>query len=39
MIGPAVKLMVDYNQSLVTVEARRRISRLAEFDLLGRRTR
>ena len=33
MIGPAVKLMVDYNQSLDTVEARRRISRLAEFDL------
>ena len=33
MIGPAVKLMVDYNQSLEAVEARRRISRLAEFDL------
>ena len=33
MIGPSVKLMVDYNQSLDPVEARRRIARLAEFDL------
>jgi len=33
MIGPSVKLMVDYNQSLDPVEACRRIARLAEFDL------
>ena len=33
MIGPAVRLMVDYNQSLDPVEACRRIARLAEFDL------
>jgi mandelate racemase len=32
MIGPAVKLMVDYNQSLDPAEACRRIERLAEFD-------
>jgi mandelate racemase len=33
MIGPNVKLMVDYNQSLDPVEACRRIARLAQFDL------
>lgn len=33
LIGPDVALMVDYNQSLDPVEARRRIARLAEFDL------
>ncbi len=33
IIGPHVKLMVDYNQSLDPVEACRRIARLAEFDL------
>jgi mandelate racemase len=33
MIGPAVRLMVDYNQSLDPVEASRRIARLAEFGL------
>jgi mandelate racemase len=33
MIGPAIRLMVDYNQSLDPVEACRRIARLAEFDL------
>ena len=33
MIGPAIKLMVDYNQSLDPVEACRRIARLLEFDL------
>ena len=33
MIGPHIKLMVDYNQSLNPVEACRRIERLAEFDL------
>jgi len=33
MIGPNVKLMVDYNQSLDPVEACRRIARLADFDL------
>jgi len=33
MIGPDVKLMVDFNQSLDPVEACRRIARLAEFDL------
>jgi mandelate racemase len=33
MIGPDIKLMVDYNQSLDPVEACRRIARLAEFDL------
>jgi mandelate racemase len=33
MIGPTIRLMVDYNQSLDPVEASRRIARLAEFDL------
>jgi mandelate racemase len=33
IIGPKVKLMVDYNQSLDPVEACRRVLRLAEFDL------
>jgi mandelate racemase len=33
MIGPNIKLMVDYNQSLDCVEATRRIARLAEFDI------
>jgi mandelate racemase len=33
MIGPAVKLMVDYNQSLDPVEACRRIAHLADFDV------
>jgi len=33
MIGPDVALMVDYNQSLDPVEARRRIAHLARFDL------
>jgi mandelate racemase len=33
MVGPDVALMIDYNQSLSPVEARRRIARLAEFDL------
>jgi len=33
MLGPEVTLMVDYNQSLDPVEARRRIARLADFDL------
>ncbi|HEV2674223.1 MAG TPA: enolase C-terminal domain-like protein [Aliidongia sp.] len=33
MIGPEVALMVDYNQSLDPPEARRRIDRLAAFDL------
>lgn len=33
MIGSDVRLMVDYNQSLDPVEAKRRISRLAEYDL------
>ena len=33
IIGPKVKLMVDYNQSLDPVEACRRAARLAEFDL------
>lgn len=33
MIGPDVKLMVDFNQSLDPVEARHRIKRLADFDL------
>jgi mandelate racemase len=33
MIGPAIMLMVDYNQSLDPVEASRRIARLSEFDL------
>lgn len=33
IVGPAVALMADYNQSLDPVEARRRIARLAAFDL------
>ena len=33
LIGPAVALMVDYNQSLDPVEARRRIAALAEHDI------
>lgn len=33
MIGPTVKLMVDYNQSRDPVEACRRIMRLADFDV------
>ena len=33
MIGPTIKLMVDYNQSLDPVEACRRIARLADFDI------
>jgi mandelate racemase len=33
IIGPKIKLMVDYNQSLDPVEACRRVARLAEFDL------
>lgn len=33
MIGPEVRLMVDYNQSLDVLEARRRIERLSEFGL------
>ena len=33
MIGPEIKLMVDYNQSLDPVEASRRLARVAEFDL------
>ena len=33
MIGPGIALMVDYNQSLDPPEARRRIFRLAGYDL------
>jgi mandelate racemase len=33
MIGPSIKLMVDYNQSLDPVEAARRLAHMAEFDL------
>jgi mandelate racemase len=33
MIGPDIRLMVDYNQSLDPIEACRRIARLAEYDL------
>ena len=33
IIGPAITLMVDYNQSLDPVEACRRVERLEEFDL------
>jgi len=33
IIGPATRLMVDYNQSLAVAEARRRIAALAPFDL------
>jgi mandelate racemase len=32
-IGSDIALMIDFNQSLDPVEARRRIARLAEFDL------
>lgn len=33
MIGPDISLMVDFNQSLRTAEAIRRIERLADYDL------
>lgn len=33
IIGPNIKLMIDYNQSLTAPEAIRRIRRLSEFDL------
>lgn len=33
VIGPDLRLMVDYNQSLSVPEAQRRIERLAEFDI------
>lgn len=33
VIGPSVKLMVDYNQSLNPVEARHRIAAIAEYDI------
>ena len=33
IIGPAITLMVDYNQSLDPAEACRRVERLGEFDL------
>lgn len=33
IIGPEIKLMIDYNQSLDTPEAIRRIRYLSEFDL------
>lgn len=33
VVGPGVALMADYNQSLDPAEARRRIARLAAFDL------
>jgi len=33
IIGDDVRLMVDYNQSLTVPEAKRRIGRLAEFDI------
>ena len=33
MIGPDIRLMVDYNQCLTVPEATRRINRLAEYDL------
>ena len=33
IIGPAITLMVDYNQSLDPAEACRRVERLEEFDL------
>ena len=33
MVGPDIRLMVDYNQSLDPVEACRRLARLAEYDL------
>jgi mandelate racemase len=34
LIGAGVALMVDYNQSLTPTEARNRIERLAEYDIL-----
>ena len=33
VIGPATSLMIDYNQSLDPVGARRRIATLAEYDI------
>jgi len=33
IIGPSVKLMVDYNQSLDPVEARHRIAAIAKYDI------
>lgn len=33
IIGPDIALMVDYNQSLDPPEARRRIARIAEYDI------
>lgn len=33
LVGPDVKIMVDYNQSLTVDEALRRIDRLAEFNI------
>jgi mandelate racemase len=33
IVGPEIRLMIDYNQSLDVPEAIRRIRRLAEFDL------
>ena len=33
LIGPDIRLMVDFNQSLTAAEARHRIDHLAEFDL------
>jgi len=33
IVGPGIRLMVDYNQSLDPPEALRRLARLAEFDL------
>jgi mandelate racemase len=33
IIGPGTRLMVDYNQSLDVPEAKRRIDRLAKYDL------
>jgi mandelate racemase len=33
IIGPAITLMVDYNQSLDPAEACRRVNRLGDFDL------
>jgi len=33
VVGPSVQLMVDYNQSLDPVEARRRIAAIAEYGI------
>lgn len=33
IVGPAIRLMIDYNQSQTAPEAIRRLKRLAEFDL------